>query len=405
MYEHIYRFGERYTLTPFDDLDDRHRERFRLYVEDKRYCALLRPVIGVKLTIKAVNRDLADFLTLMKTPRLVGEALSQFPEKSGQDRKQFILQLVLDGVLEVQHEGTFISGLEAVNKVLLKSDRLSEILPPSGEETRIQYLSKRALYFAIQCTSLQPRDISFLLYNYNRIPVNRRWHTHLPDEPSLRRFLGLREDNSWPGMPDSVLPHAVRIDDDGQVNPYDQVWQSWRLGNRKKSEDDPSYKIYFSPTIDSLPEVFDIVRTAAAGSEAYAMKIGRTLPSVLRPDKLIVYFPQYPPAREFAEEIARRLGSFPVHGTPFSCQVSEETALVTMGVDPPECFGERYSWRLYVVQKLGLAILGARDYTADPLAHIYSYIRLMGIDADHWRPTEKNWKIDFKLEEQGDAEA
>jgi hypothetical protein len=406
MFDKIFRFNSQFTLTPFSELSEEHQKRFADFMSDDRFYGVLIADKIAKLTIKAVNRDLADFLARLRQPQRIADVLKEFPSDNSQDREQFIIQLVLDGVLEVQSNGEFISGVEAVNRVLLGSTHSSGFKSIESPTNTIHRASERSLYFAFISPCSHPRDISFILYNYNRIPLCRQWCQRIPHEEAFRVFLDLDSDDSWPGMPNWVNPQPIRTDEHGRPDAFDLHWRSWKLKGRKKSRDIPSYKVYFSPAPEALPAVFREVREAAAHSDAHAMKLGRNLPGILRPDKFIVYFPSYAPARDFARDLSAQLTPYPAHGTPFSYQVSDETALVTMGVDPPPRFGEKLSWRFYIANKLALAIQGIRRTNAsDPREYIHSYMHLMGVDSSLWRPINDNWMIEFKIEEKIGANA
>ena len=399
MFDNVFRLNPIYSITPFEELSEAQKKRFK----GKEFYALLHAPREAKLTVKAVNQKLALFLSHLREPKKLSEIFQKFDKGTKEEKEQFTIQLVLDCVLDVKSDDGFISGVEAVNRVLLPSPHAVHFADQKGRKTHTQTVSDRALYFAFNSALTQPIKISFLLYNFNRVPMNHRWKQIIPDEGALCKYLDLREDGSWTKMPEWIAPQKIRLDQKGQPNVFDLYWRSWNLKNREISKDMPSYKVYFSPLPRYLPDVFRIVRGEAANSEAFFMKVGRNLTGILRADKLIVYFARFDLAFDFARRMSETLAHFESQATPFSFQVHPESSLVSMGVDPPRILGERYSWRLYMTSKLSLAIQGARRTKAkDPRGYVNTYMGMLGIDTIDWRPAREDWSVEFEIQRQKD---
>jgi len=397
MFEKVYRFNPVFKLTPVEELTDDQKKRFRHLISSKNCYGFLHAPREAKLTVKTVNRSFAEFLINLRKPKIIGDILASYKQGTDEEKRQLLIRLVLDSVLEVQENGEFVSGVEAVNRVLLSSDDIAGGIVEDDNKNFSQVVSQKSIHFALNSAIIHPQDISFYLYNFNRIPISLRWRQRLPDENAVAKFLNLEDSDSWHGMPEWVKPQPIRIEENGEPNQFDLYWRSWKLKNRKPLKDMPSYKVYFCPLPDELPEVFRVVREIASDSEAHAMKIGRRLTGILRPDKYIIYFTQFPPALEFAREVSKRLDSFNSQGTPFSYQVNADNPLVSMGVDPPSILGERNSWRLYITNKIALAIQGVRRTQAkEPVEYIHSYMRVLGVDSHNWKPLNKDWSIEFK---------
>jgi len=397
MFENIFRFNRLFALTPFADLTDEQKKNLEHLTTNKNFYGILHASPEARLAVKAINRDLADFLRQFSEPMRLNDAFKKFDKGTRQEKEQFIIRLVLESVLEVQAGDGFISGVEAVNRILLHHEPINREGDKNVEKKYLQRISDKYIYFAFNSALTLPRDISFYLYNFNRIPLSRRWKQRIPDEKALVEFLGLHDDGSWGGMPDSISARPVKTDEKGQPDVFDSYWRSWNFKNKSHSKDLPSYKVYFSPLPNALPDVFRIVRNAVADTNAHFMKIGRHLSSVLRPDKLIVYFSEYRYARDFANEMAGLLSSYGAQGTPFSFQINSDNPLVSLGVDPPRGFTELFSWRLYITNKLALAINGARRSDSRyPLDNIHTYMRLIGIDSVNWCPLKDDWSMEFQ---------
>jgi len=399
MFDNIFRLNPILSITPVEELSETQRRKFRRIISRKEVYGFLHAPPEARLTVKALNRKLADFLTAFRTPMKITDYSRTFLEEAGEEKRQFIVQLVLDSVLEVRHGDAFISGVDAVNKVLLRAagERVATVFD-SGNQT--QKLTAEAMELALNSALRQPRDISAFLYNYNRIPMSREWRHRLPDEGAVARYLGLSSDGTWPQMPAGIRPREVKYDEQGNPSAFDQFWRYWAFRDKDISKEAPSYKVYINPVPGDFAEVFGIVRRDITDSRAYSMKIGRNVTEVLRADKFIVYFSVYSDAVDFANGLSGRLQGYRSQGVPFSHQVNPENPLITIGVDPPRKLGEANSWRHYITDKVALAIQGAwRSGTKDPMEHIHTYMRMTGIDSINWRPANSDWSISFDIKE------
>lgn len=399
MFDKEFRLNPIFTITPVEKLSEGQKRKFRRVIEKKDIYGLLHAPPGAKATVKALNRKLADFLNRLRRPCKIADLFPEAGEEDNSGKQQFIVQLVLDSVLEVKYEKSFISGVEAVNRVLLPSMKTQKPDVP-GSKNHVQALSGKAIDFTLNSALIQPRDMSSFMYNFNRLPLCRRWRQRLPDEASVTEFLGLKEDNSWRGMPERVKLRTVETDEEGNLKVFDQFWRYWYLGDKKEGRETSNYKVYVSPLPEDVPEVFRIVRDDFVHSGACAMKIGRNLTELLRSDKFIVYFSEYKAAFDFAVKLSGSTASYRYQGVPFSFQIDPDKPLVSLGVDPPLKFGERNSWRHYITNKLALAIQGVwRSETKEPLEHINTHMRMVGVDSINWRPVNNDWQIEFDLEE------
>jgi hypothetical protein len=405
MFHHVFRLNPLFNFTRTEDLTEEQRARLKNVLKTGEFTGFLHAPRECRLSVKAVNQELAAFLQNLSEPRRLSDVFERFGEGTEKEKEDFVIQLVLDSVLEVKVGEEFISGVRAVDKALMPTTHPAYRTRRGGEKNFIQVLSDRSLRFAIDSAHTEPRDLSILLYNFNRIPVNRRWKRRIADEGKLLCYLDLEADGSWPGMPDWVKPRQVDADSNGESSLFDRYWRSWTLMGPRPAADMPTYKVYFSPHPQELPDVFRTVREAATHSDAHAMKTGRTLSAILRADKLIVYFPRYKQAAEFARKMARETASFKHQGIPFSCQIDPDNPLVSMGVDPPRSHGDSHSWRLYITNKAALAIQGARrDHADDPLGYIRRYMRMIGVDSENWRPLSDDWDLEFFIEDSGDEQ-
>ncbi|MBD3178334.1 MAG: hypothetical protein GF417_01310 [Candidatus Latescibacteria bacterium] len=402
MLNNIFRMNPVFDITPIEELEDKYRRKFAHIVRNDNIRGLLHAPSEARVTVKALNQDMIDFLGSFREPGRISDFCAEYSAENREEVKKLVIRLVLDSVLEIQVGNEFISGVDAVNTLLHAGQKSLETEIGEGRN-QIQALSTESLEYVLKLESLEPMEISSFLYNFNRLPFCLESRKRLHDEKAVMEFLGLTDDNTWDGMGSSIKPKPQERDSSGEIRMYDQVWRYWYLSGEKTSTEDLNYKIYVSPTLDDLPEVFAVVREEVIGSGAYSMKIGRRASELFRSDKLIIYFNRFEPSMEFALKLAEELGQFSSQGVPFSHQVSEETSIVSMGVDPPSKFGEKNSWRRYITDNLALAIQSARrSESGDIHKYIHTHMRMVGIDSTRWRPVRDDWKIEFELEGKAD---
>ena len=115
------------------------------------------------------------------------------------------------------------------------------------------------------------------------------------------------------------------------------------------------------------------------------LKLGRGLPGLTRPDKLVAYFGRLDDLQEAGAGLHRRLGGCPVHGVPFTAELSSD-GLLSWGADRPRTVpGQPESWRLWIASRLaghfeqreeGMspAIMAVRARPATPRWHERGYL-------------------------------
>jgi hypothetical protein len=404
MLHRAFRLNPLFTVRPFDGLSERLKERLHVLLPHSDIAAVLHAPLGTGLPSKAVSKDLARLLTDLTTPRALADLLPQGATGIDAQQQEVIVQLVLDGILEVEVEGRFLSGVEAVGSLVQARSAPACVGAEAADENATQRLSRRAIEAALASPRTEPRDLAVLLYLYNRVALCEGWRRRLPDSDSLLRFLDLRADGSWMNMSSTVVLPPPVANEARPEEAFHAYWLLWRLRPAATINGRISHKVYFSPRPDALPEVFRRVRDKACDSGAGSMKVGRLLSAVLRPDKLIVYFAEHAPALVFARRMAEEFRHVPGQGTPFTHQVDPATAVVSLGVDPSPVHMPQSSWRVYISGKLGLAIQSARRCRVDqPMEYIHRYMSLLGVDSRRWQPLPTDWSMEFHREGPDDG--
>lgn len=343
---------------------------------------MLRPRRGSTLEPQAVSSDTALlFLTLADgapLPRYVRLRLGAGAERA-------IGRLVLDGVLELEQGGGYVSGAKAAP--LLMTER------SDGGRGRIGELSIAALRYGQELSALGGPLLALRLYFYGRLPASPALRDRWPDEESIGAYLGIAEG----GAARDALA-------EGWVEAPEQAgsayWRAWRprrasVGSRARSG--ACYKLYVSPALEALPDAFAAIAQTLRGAPGLsAFKLGRGLGGVCRPDKLVVYFDRLDDLHRAAEGLRGRLAGRAAHGVPFTAAVAND-GLLSWGADPPHelAAGRSGSWRMWVVERLAEYLARERDSDRDglePWQFALERLRLAGIDTDTWAPTGGMWQ-------------
>lgn len=377
-----------YELVLLDRLDAAQRELLAQADADADLYGVLRPRHADRLAPCAVSADTALlFLTLAEPAPLPGYVRARLGEEAGRT----IARLVLDGVLELERDGAYVSGPEA--GALLASPRAEA---GSG---RVGELSRAALRYAQELTHLPPDRLAHRLYAYGTLPLAPRLRRRLDGPAAVARATGLA-----PGGPARAALAAGWVEADG--GDAQAHWRQWRAHAASGPHRVPgggSWKLYVSPALDALPEAVAAVAGELAGARgAIAFKVGRDLRGVCRPDKLVAYFDRLDDLRAGAERVRERLAGCPAQGVPFTAAIGGD-GLLSWGADPPSepPSAPRTSWRLWVAERLAEQLAAARGRDADadadgreqlaPWQFALQRLQLSGVDTDSWVPASGMW--------------
>lgn len=378
----VFRLNPRYRLVRLNTASGDLRDLAQRLSADPELYGLLLPDSGGGLATKAVNRDVWRLLAAMRTP-----ASALTAARSSADYRRFLIKQLVDGVLEVAGERGFVSGVEGLR--LLVPARKNEFV---GHP--LQLLSRRAIEIGYQSGVNALSPLACRLYFHNRIPVTREWLGRFPDESAMLKFLKLRLDGTWPGMPSSVRPAAVHSGK--EPDSAKRYWRCWDISGSPRLK--PGTQTVFKVYLCVRPEAADILLHHALrslpGSGASRLKIPRTAQGLLRPDKFVVYFASRRDAEAFGRRVAADARLVPPQPTPFTAPL-DDIGIASMGADPPSFMEampgqERSSWRFWVSQRLARAILNVRrSPSADPVSDVLAAVKSSGVDPEAWLP--KGW--------------
>jgi hypothetical protein len=367
-----------YELVLWDRLAPEERRALDRLPHDPDFYGILRPrsVDGASagLGVKAVDRDTALlFLTLRDPGLLPSYVRSALGEAAGRT----VERLIADGVLEIEKEGAFVWGPAAL--------QIRETLANGG---RLAELSIAALRYGQALAVDDPLRLSFRLYGYNRRPLTPRWQKLLSGREAVQAHLGIA-----PGGANRKL-----LDRTWRSAHPSEPWLSWRSQTAEPSGDarGASWKLYVSPAPEALAEGFGAILEALAAARAGQFKVGAGAAGLLRPDKIVAYFPSFERLEEAARAMEPRLTGAAAQGVPFTSEIAGD-GLLSWGMDPPtterDPWGSRESWRLWLTHRLARALIAARSSgeEVEPWRFAVERLRLEGVDPETWTPAASQW--------------
>lgn len=369
-----FRANPEYQLIPFERLPAEQREQWKELARDTSFFGLLLPREGSAWRMKSACRDTALlFFTLQSAGVLPGFALQADSDESNRT----IAQLVLDGILEVETNGEFLTGPGAASRIFpeTRTDAFSHPLAS---------LSADAVRYGASLDSLDAGQIAARLYFYNRTPLTARWRTLYATKEAVLAHLGVKDNpvlrRDWLELP---------------TDPANSVWVSWR---RRSQWSVPvggqTYKLYLSPHPEHLSEAFRVFVSAISGAGSLNFKTGGDAGALLRPDKLVAYFHSKEDLEEAAARLESELAGCPAQGVPFTAP-SGDSLLVSWGIDPPaEEWEPRESWRLWVTKRLAVHLKAGSTArpAVDPVKFALERMRLEAVDTATWTLAPGIWK-------------
>ena len=358
-----------YELVLADRLEPELRRSLAELERDPGFYGVLRS--GTNL--KAVDRDTALLFLTLRQP---GPLPAYVRRMSGEDAAGTVARLVADGVLEVATGGGFVSGAAAFDLLWEEGDE-------GGKGGRLAALSIAALRYGQVLRIDDPVRLSLRLYGYNRRPLTPAWKRLLPDAEAVERHLGIAAGG----------PHRRLLAGWTPTGPSNS-WLSWRRqGNDSAGRSaGGTWKLYVSPEPETLAEdfgrLFGEILDALAAARTPQLKVGADAAGLLRPDKIVAYYPSFERLAAAADALAERLAGTPAQGVPFTSEIAGG-GLLSWGVDPPPegswTGGE--SWRLWLTHRLATALLAGKGSSGiEPWRFALERLRLEGVDTGSWTP-------------------
>lgn len=373
----VLRSNPAYQLVLLDRLEPHERERITEEADGRLApYGLLRPAPDSGFEPRVVSTDTA---LLFMTLAIPGPCPEYVRTGLGDNLPSSLGRLVLDGILEVEVDGAFRSG--AAGWAPLASNGRE-----TGRGGRIVELSEEAVRYGQSLIALAPVPVELVatrLYMYGRRPVT----------PALRRQL---TSHAIVGDASTVLRHAwIEAPQSSPDSPW-RSWQPRRVATRG-SRAAVSFKLYVSPTTETLPDAMNAVATGLADAPGVAgFKVGRTVDAVTRPDKLVAYFSGLEELHEGAGRVREAAGACRPHGVAFTAGITDD-GLLSWAIDPPHRSTDRAtrsSWRTWVTMRLAEYLLDATGGGAsghdggdgEAWRVALARLELDGVDTANWVP-------------------
>lgn len=333
---------------------------------------------------KIAYKDVALLSYFLKEP---SQLPSFIKNNFDDDINATLCKLVLEGILEIQADGEFVSGVDAQNVICPASIKAIEI-----SKSRISQLSEKAIQYGIGLNNVDGISLSTRLYCYNTIPSLSHQYNHLDRPEKIKDFLWKQDFDLYEWAARKWMQQSIQ---------KEQHWLSWTKPAYQDIDlvDKCTYKLYISPLIQRLPEIFVKSVKVLSGTKCFSFKVGATVEGLLRPDKLVAYFLTYKDLNEAVLLLKPQLPSYEPQGVPFTSQL-DDMGILSWGLDPPKKDInkniESGSWRERVTKKIALSIIKAKKEENDKtkiLSHVMSLIALEDIDPETWTPKANKWNL------------
>lgn len=335
---------------------------------------LLRAVAGSDLPPRLVSADTALLFLTLAVP---GPCPAYV--RSRERLATSLGRLVLDAILEVEVDGAFRSGATGWAPFAPTVTQGN----PAGRAAELSIEAVRYGQALLTLGATSPESIATRLYMYGRRPLTPALARQVDRHGTIgdaRTALG----RSWV---ETRRPSP------------DSPWRSWqpRRLRRRPGFRPSSFKLYISPTVETLPEAFGAVADGLADAAGVlGFKVGRTADGIARPDKLVAYFEDLDQLRDCAWRIRDRATACRPHGVPFTAAVTDD-GLLSWAIDPPHAIGDtdrRASWRTWVTLRLADYLVDAVASQAGPATGDEPWqialgrLRLDGVDTTSWVPDQ-----------------
>jgi hypothetical protein len=369
-----FRASPHVELRRLSELDPEVRKPFLELESDSDFHGLFVPKPPLTLNLKSVQRQTAELFLSLSTPAYL-DLMSLGDTAHLSD----LVDLVLDGFLEIESDGRFISGADAFPILCLPLTSLS-----IGDT--VGRLSREALLHAQDLQTRAAQELTVALYSYNRVPLTPFWKARFPDGDAVLAYLGADR-----GPLHRLLQQEWHMT-------KNTGWLFWSAMS-PRANDAVTFKLYVSPRPERIREVFEVVARVLSGFPGTAFKIGDRAAGILRSDKLVAYFRTREELDEAAAALRAQLSGCEAQGVPFTA-CFDDAGLLSWGIDPPKnnrplSWLDSQSWRFWIAQRLGAAIsvgkLAHSHSATEPWRFAVERVRRDGVDVETWTPSPTIW--------------
>lgn len=375
--EETFRSNASYALIELSNFNRSEQKALAGLSADKDVYGVFKPLAsGEQLNYKVAYKDVALLFYFLQQPSQIPAYLKNTFDD---DINTTLAKLVLDGILEIRTAKGFVSG--AASQEMIYKTRSTQ---HSTDLSHIAQLSYNAIRYGLELDYLDSKNISTRLYCYNTAPRSFEEDYQLNTVNEVEEYLRVGNKSKFGRLLEKNWHYQPATES--------YPWLNWTRNSSAKtdSENNSTYKIYISPPIGYLPEVFENSVKILTSTKAFSFKTGSNLKGLLRPDKYVVYFNSYDDLLEAAAKLVSQLKGMRAQGVPFTGQL-DDSGLISWGVDPPGNDVlqnlEGASWRATVIAKITAAILQTKSESLAENASvdfIINKISLEGIDPFAW---------------------
>ncbi len=329
---------------------------------------------GGALNAKVVCRQTAELFSALGAPGALPAEIC----RSETELRQ-VEALLLDGILEIERDGRFLSGSAALG-------RASALLLTAESNRPAEDVSLAALQYGARLKTDSSKTLGVKLYCYNRLPVTTTWADRFSSVSRVQAYLGLDEPQTK-----RLLARWNRV----EASPSNPDWFFWRT---KAHRPEAHFKLYINPHVRHLAAAGRTIFAVLSMSPAAGFKVGSGVANLLRPDKCVAYFGSFDELQSTAAQLAQRLQGAPVQAVPFAAALTGD-GLLSWGIDPPGNVAQYLplggvSWRRWLTDRIAAAIKTGRaaNLTVEEIiGHVHRRTELFGVDPSSWAPRNVTW--------------
>ena len=310
-------------------------------------------------TVKLVSPDLADFLERLPISEV--DALDALGDVG--------IALIFDDIIQRRMHGRWASGPTVVSPSTTQAIDRTDPGIAAVLESRHR-------------TDLSPSALGRHLYEFGRRPFGPRWVETVGGTSAGAL-------TAWFGLDRAPRFHAVTS---RWRHTKSSEWWTWY--STSAPDDSMGWKIYVNVVPESLPRALTLVSELLDLEGASAFKVAGNVRAALRPDKLVIYFPDRDAMAVAGRALVDGLSGLPVQPLPFTARLGVGNR-ITWGTDPPRGqWMARGSWRMWLCSKIAGVMAGLcgcvdEDVFLDRFA---TRMSADGIRIDDWAP--RAWLFD-----------
>lgn len=287
-------------------------------------------------------------------------------------------KLVLEGIFEIKVGRHFYSGSAAQNFLYELQNQVPDL------RHRLLEISARAIQYAIQLNEVDATSLASKLYAYNTVPLFFTPDNALKTFEEVEEYMRISKNSR---LNRELLQNWNKHEPDQKYS-----WISWSRKQKMQhnARSSSTYKIYISPVLEELPDVFEKAVRVLTGSDAFSFKIGMNREGLLRPDKFVVYFTEFDHLAAAADRLVPALKGHKAQGVPFTASL-DDSGMLSWGVDnaTDEVLKNREggSWRAAVTEKLAASISLSKTEKLGPAESVDFVLKKMmleGVDPTTW---------------------